>query len=288
MSSYDALVNMIHREVLRVLYRQTARTPCVVDSYDPTTAAVKVRLMPDSIDGDSPLVTGWLSLHPLQTGNGFGWHMPPNIGDHGWVEFHDDDREAGQFVVATFNDQFVPVPTVMAGEWFYQNKWGASVYFAQDGSITLTDATGSTIVMNGAGKVTVTDAAGSMVALDGAGGIVVAGKGGATVTLSDAGAMTATDKGGNTVTMDGVSKVAVKDAGGDSMTLSGGVITAAGKTGNKAVLDAQGNVQAVPSPSASPPAVVYLGGTGSEPGATYSAVMTAAEIPAMNVFARCG
>lgn len=147
MSSFEALTNYIHREAERAVARHTQRTPAVVDSYDPQTHAVKVKFMPDS--EDTALVSGWIPLHPIQTGNNFGWHMPPNIGDHVWVEFHDDDREAGQVVVATFNDQFQPINTVQAGEWLYKNKWGASVYFKQDGSVAVMDKNNNSLFLDG-------------------------------------------------------------------------------------------------------------------------------------------
>lgn len=165
-SEHEAFTNFIHREVHRVLSRSTRRTPCVVDSYDPTTHAVKVRLMPDSVDGEDPVVTGWVSLHPLQAGNQFGWHMPPNIGDHGWVEFHEDDREAGQFVVATFNDQFSPI-AVSAGEWLYKNKWGSLINFKADGSVTIADKAGNTVIMDGSGILTAKNVQGSEIVLSG-------------------------------------------------------------------------------------------------------------------------
>jgi phage baseplate assembly protein gpV len=176
MSEHEAFSNFVHREVLRVLHRQTRRTPVVVDSYDPATHAVKVRLMPDSVDDNDPVVTGWISLHPLQTGNQFGWHMPPNIGDPGWVEFHEDDREAGQFVSATFNDKFPPV-SVEGGEWLYKNKWGALINFKKDGSVTVTDKSGSTIISDGNGKITLQGQSGNKVLLNADGTMAVAPEG---------------------------------------------------------------------------------------------------------------
>ena len=153
MSVHEQLVNMIHREVVRVLHRNTRRTPVIVDSYDPATYAAKFKLMPDSVT--TPVITGWIPLHTLQSGNNFGWHSPPNIGDHGWLDFHEDDREAGFYSAATFNDQFKPVQ-VQAGELMYQHKSGSQIYFKQDGTVTIKDKGGNSIVMNGTDTIKLT------------------------------------------------------------------------------------------------------------------------------------
>lgn len=170
MSWHEAVVNIIHREVRRVMDRNTRRTPVIVDSYDKTTYAAKFKLMPDSVD--QPVITGWIPLHTMQTGNNYGWHAPPNIGDHGWLDFHEDDREGGFFAAATFNDQLKPMPTE-AGELQYQTIWGHVLYFKNDGSLTIkngtksgTGGTGakpptgsstqSSIVIDASGTVTIT------------------------------------------------------------------------------------------------------------------------------------
>jgi phage baseplate assembly protein gpV len=149
----EALINLIHREALRVLHRNTRRTPVVVDSYDPKTYAAKFKLMPDSVSQD--VITGWIPLHTLQTGNNFGWHSPPNVGDHGWLDFHEDDREGGTFTAATFNDKFKPI-AVDAGEVMYQHKTGSQIYFKKDGTVTVKDKGGNSIVMNGSDTITLT------------------------------------------------------------------------------------------------------------------------------------
>jgi phage baseplate assembly protein gpV len=172
----EALINLIHREALRVLHRNTRRTPVVVDSYDPKTYAAKFKLQPDSIEQD--VVTGWIPLHTLQSGNNFGWHSPPNVGDHGWLDFHEDDREGGTFTAATFNDKFQPVQ-VQAGEVMYQHKTGSQIYFKTDGTVTIKDKSGTdTIVMDGNGTVTITATTVKVVGDLKVTGAVIAGFGG--------------------------------------------------------------------------------------------------------------
>lgn len=136
MSVGEDLINTIHAEVMRVLHRTTRRTPVIVDAYDKKTHAVKLKLQPDSVKED--VITGWIPLHTVQTGNKSGWFSPPNVKDHGWLEFSDDDREGGTFTHAAFNDQFPPDDTVEAGELKYIHPaTQAQLYFKKDGSITL-------------------------------------------------------------------------------------------------------------------------------------------------------
>lgn len=138
MSAEEGLINLIHSEVFRALHRSTRRTPVQVDAYDPKLHAVKLKLMPESMDGSEPVVTGWVPLHPVQTGNNFGWHAPPNINDHGWLEFSDFDREGGTFTHAVFNDKFKPIQDVQAGELKYRHKTGTLIYFDKNGNVTIT------------------------------------------------------------------------------------------------------------------------------------------------------
>lgn len=200
MSESEALANFVHREVLRVMHRSTRRTPGVVDSYDKETHSVKLKLMPDSIDDNHPVITGWLPLHPVQTGNKAGWYSPPNIGDHGWIEFHDDDREAGHFQVATFNDKFPPDKTVNAGELKYIHPGTQTqIYFDKNGNITIRgqntsnsnggnnnngqsggsnqDNSKQTIVLKSDGSITAQDKSGNAkIVLDGNGNITISAK----------------------------------------------------------------------------------------------------------------
>lgn len=62
--------------------------------------------------------------------------MPPEIGEQGWLEFHDDDREAATWSHSSYNDNAKPVKT-QAGEWQYISPWGHVIYHKQDGSLTI-------------------------------------------------------------------------------------------------------------------------------------------------------
>ena len=141
-SDSEALRNLIHREVLRVLDRRRRRTPCIVDSYSPELHAVKVRLQPEDT------ISGWLQIDQLATGDSFGVQTAPNIGDPGWAEFHEADGRAGNFVAAVSNDKFPPVP-IQAGEFLVKTKWGGLLYFKNDGTFTIDNGNGAKLVFDG-------------------------------------------------------------------------------------------------------------------------------------------
>jgi phage baseplate assembly protein gpV len=180
MSGYETLINLIHREAVRVISRMTRRTPAIVDSYDPKTHAAKFKLMPDS--SGQPVITGWLPLHTHQTGNNYGWHMPPRINDHGWLEFHEDDREGATWVGGMFNDKFKPLPT-QPGELQYQTVWGHVMYFKQDGTITFKNGTKSNADAQGTSKQ-------STIVLDASGNVSVTANNNVNVTASSSGTIT--------------------------------------------------------------------------------------------------
>jgi hypothetical protein len=206
MSATEDFLNLIHREIMATMDRMTRRQPGIVDSYDPETHAIKLKLMPDSGEGETPVITGWIPLHTQQTGNQFGWHSPPNIGDPGWIEFHEFDREGGTFQQATFNDNFPPDKTVEAGELKYIHKSKTSIYFDKDGNITITGMNTS----------------------DGKGGGQDNSK--QTIVLKKDGSTSFTDKAGQSVVMNGTDTIAITDAAGDTVVMNGGTITLTSKS----------------------------------------------------------
>lgn len=160
----EALRNVIHREVQRVMDRRIRRIPCIVDAYNPSQHTVKVKLQP------SGTLTGWMQIETDQV----GLMIAPNVGDPGWLEFHEADRRAAVFVGSNHNDNFPPPKVIAAGEWYYQNKSGSSLYFKTDGSVTAKDNAGASIVLNG-GTITIADKAGSALKFNGDGTLQITG-----------------------------------------------------------------------------------------------------------------
>lgn len=228
----EALRNLVHLEVLRVLDRRMRRVPGIVTGYDPDSFTVKVALQP------SGTLTGWIQIEQLQTGNGFGVQVAPNIGDPGWVEFHENDRRAGVFVGAASNEKFPPVP-IQAGEMLFKAKWGQSIYLKDDGSVTAVDGAGGSLVLK-SGVATLVDAGGASVQLDGTGNLLITlapGKsmqinGGATgcgVNMDGSGNIILTPAAGGRVYLGGES--GAKAIARDGDPVSGGIIHATSEIG---------------------------------------------------------
>jgi len=217
MSTHEALINLIHREVTRVISRATRRCPAMVDSYDPKTYAAKYKLLPESGGGamqsggmdngsganqkDNSVITGWIPLGTGKTGpmqqqqggsgagtqaNGssqtYGWHMPPEIGEFGWLEFHEDDREAPTFVASNYHDKWKPLET-QPGEWQYVTKYGHTVYFKNDGSVTIKNGNKQAQSGGGAGSSDTTQAKQSTIVMDKDGNVTVTAHQEGTITF---------------------------------------------------------------------------------------------------------
>jgi len=142
----EGLRDFIHNEVQRFLDRRMRRTPCIVTGYRGDLHAVKVELQPSGTG------TGWIQIETDQIGN----LVAPNIGDPGWLEFHENDRRAAVFVGSNHNDLNPPSQPINAGERLTKTSFGSSIYFKNDGSVTVTDKAGTVIASDGQGNATVT------------------------------------------------------------------------------------------------------------------------------------
>lgn len=143
----EGLRNLIHQEVQRFLDRRTRRMPCIVNGYRGDLHAVKVTLQPSGTQ------SGWIQIETDQVGN----LVAPNVGDPGWLDFHEDDRRAAVFVGSNHNDSFPPPVQISAGERFSKAA-GSTIYQKKDGSITVTDKHGTVIEADGTGNASVTAA----------------------------------------------------------------------------------------------------------------------------------
>jgi hypothetical protein len=142
----EGLRNIIHLEVQRFLDRRIRKTACTVTGYRGDLHAVKVIYQP------SGQQSGWILVEVDQLGN----LVAPNIGDPGWLDPHENDRRAMVFVGSNHND-LNPVPQpINAGERLTKTSFGSSIYFKNDGSVTVADKAGTTIVIDGTGNATVT------------------------------------------------------------------------------------------------------------------------------------
>lgn len=144
--NYDAVLNIVHREVMRVLAAAPRRIACTVDGYNPQDHTVRVVTQPDGT------LSGWVQIQAAQ----IGMMVAPSANDPGWLEFHEGDGDAPIFVGSSHNDLKPPPAQIEAGEFYYKSPFGQMFYVKADGSITSTDKAGTVIEADGAGNATVT------------------------------------------------------------------------------------------------------------------------------------
>ncbi len=139
--------NIMRREAERVA-SQWARTRIgIVDAYDPSHYAVKVRLQPEDA------LTGWIPVTSPWVGNGWGFFAPPTPGDVVDVHFQEGGKEAGFACLRFFSTVTKPL-AVPSGEFWLVHQSGAFVKLTNDGKLTLQDASGAFLELNNNGTAT--------------------------------------------------------------------------------------------------------------------------------------
>jgi phage baseplate assembly protein V len=144
--SVGALQNAMRLQAIRAAGSRHGILAGVVTSYDPNRYAAKCTLQPDD------LKTGWLPVAAHWIGNGWGMFSPPSPGDQVNVEFIDGDIGAGTVTSRIWDQNNQPLP-VQAGEWWLVHKSGQFIKLTNDGKLTLSDAHGATITLDGAGNL---------------------------------------------------------------------------------------------------------------------------------------
>jgi uncharacterized protein involved in type VI secretion and phage assembly len=129
----EGLRDIIQREVERALKRRGWPRIGLVDSYDQTRHAVKVKFL------DEDKLSGWLPIGSAWTGNGWGLHMAPVIGAQVVVCYHDGDANAGFVSHQLYSEVDKPL-VVPAGDMWLQHQNGVALKLHADGLVELTSA----------------------------------------------------------------------------------------------------------------------------------------------------
>jgi len=145
------LMEAARRDARQVLGERATTRIGIVDGYDPTNYAARVRLQPEDV------ATGWLPIMAPQVGNGFGVYAPPNIGDQVVVAFQEGGHEAGIVLGSLYSAEDRPLE-VPAGQVWIVSQAGLALRIAEDrleivapGGVAIT----GNVTVNGA--VTATD-----------------------------------------------------------------------------------------------------------------------------------
>src|SRR5580658_4011091 len=83
------ILNIIRREVERVISLQGVTRIGIVDTYDPNLYCAKVLIQPENV------LTGFLPISTEWVGNGWGLVCPPSSGDVVDVHFQENGKNAG-------------------------------------------------------------------------------------------------------------------------------------------------------------------------------------------------
>lgn len=105
----------------------------IIDGYDPSHYAVKVRIQPENT------LTGWMPLTSPWVGNQWGFYAPPSLGDIVDVHYQQGDANAG-FVVQKFFSNTVQPLAVPSGELWVVHKTGTEFKMTNDGNVLVSAA----------------------------------------------------------------------------------------------------------------------------------------------------
>jgi phage baseplate assembly protein V len=141
-----AMLNAVRLQAQRAVSNIVTSRVGSVTSYDPSTMTAIVQLQPD---GD---LTGWLPVSSAWIGNGWGMFAPPNSGDLVDVVYINGDLNAGT-IVGRFYMQGQAL-AVQSGEFWLVHESGAFFKLLNSGALTISDAHGASITLNGDGSIT--------------------------------------------------------------------------------------------------------------------------------------
>ncbi len=134
----DRMLNLIRREVARVMSTLSMPRCGVVSSYDPNNYSAKVLIQPEGHE------SGWLPIRTPWSGNGWGIFCPPSPGDEVEIQYQEGGKQAPYIALRAFGDQFRPL-NVPAGEFWLVDKLGNSFKFS-----------GGKVLLNGHTEIDVT------------------------------------------------------------------------------------------------------------------------------------
>ena len=134
--SFD-VINMVKREVERLVAGRYNRRIGLVTGYDPKTHSAKVMMQPDGVE------TGWVRIGTSHIGNKWGIAIGlvagdgKKTGDQVELDFAEGDLEQGRITARIHSDKDQP-PQVESGEISIISQFGHQIIMKKDGSMTLT------------------------------------------------------------------------------------------------------------------------------------------------------
>jgi uncharacterized protein involved in type VI secretion and phage assembly len=132
----DAIMNRMRLEAQWVLGNEGKTELGLIDSYDPSSYSVKVKL-----PAKNGKITGWMPLGTLAVGPGYGIMFGPEIGAQIKISYQEGDPNAPVADLQVFDNVNHPSansqPGPPSGEWWLIHKSGSTFKFTNDGKLTL-------------------------------------------------------------------------------------------------------------------------------------------------------
>ena len=132
----DALLNRMRLEAQWVLGNEGKPELGLIDSYDPGSYSVKVKL-----PAKNGKITGWIPLGTLAAGAGWGFMIAPAIGAQIKISYQEADANVPVAELQVFDNINHPSvsgqPGPPSGEWWMVHQSGAYIKFTNDGTVHL-------------------------------------------------------------------------------------------------------------------------------------------------------
>lgn len=241
----DGIMDMVRREVWRIMHHQKTTRPGVITSIDPDTYSAKVRYEPHDPNDPDNAESGWIPIQAVAVGQGYGIYSMPQVGQQVDVAFHQGDHETGRIVQRHNSEANQPPQGMKEGEYWTVHANGAVQKFLADGTVFIGGA--GTVPNRGSkdpatgkdGQVTGQQPQGKQaITLNPDGSFSFAHKSGGQIAMDASGNVTVSSNGKNVTVDAGAGGIAYKGA---SHTFQGGMSV----TGNIAVTGSVTATQAI-------------------------------------------
>ena len=101
-----------------------------IASVDRDNGVARVLIQPEGV------LTGWLPLLSLWTGNGWGMSCPPSQGDQVLLLFQENDADNGVIIGSLYSNSVLP-PQAQVGEFVLRHRSGSSISLLNSGVISI-------------------------------------------------------------------------------------------------------------------------------------------------------
>lgn len=141
------LEELIFRCIDRYFAGRYAKRYGLCTSWDAKKHMAKVLLQPEGTE------TGWIAVHTMAAGDGYGMMTGIKPGEQLEVTYQEGDYESGAITARVHSKKQKP-PKVESGEVLIQTPFGSFIKLDKNSAITIDDANGATVTLDGQGNLT--------------------------------------------------------------------------------------------------------------------------------------